>query len=956
MKSFYRYLLLIVLILFSESIVYAQSINLIPNLSGSDQGMFGSPIVYGSNLYFSYINSSGIYQLAKYDGTTLSLIAIPGADYGFRGSPIVYGSNLYFSYLNSSGIYQLAKYDGTNLSLIANLSVTDQGFTGYPIIYGSNLYFQYQNSAGKNQLAKYDGTNLSLIANPSGTDQGFNGPPIVYGSNLYFQYGNSSGNNQLAKYDGTTLSLIANLSGTDQGFNGNPILYGSNLYFQYGNSSGLQQLGKYDGTSLSTIANISGSDNGFNGMPIVYGSNLYFAYWNSSGKNQLAKFDGTTLSLITNLSGLDEGFGNYPIVYKSNLYIQYKNSSGIQFLAKYDGTAFSLISNVSPSDFGFNGFPIEFGGNLYFMYGSYSGNQLLAKYDGTTISLISGASPSDCYFCGGNIIIYGNNLYIQYFNSTGNAQLGQLIFTTWTGTTNTDWNTSTNWNTGAVPTSTDSATIPATTNKPNISVAGAVAGKVTIQSGAVLTVTSPGTLTASNGITVNPDGALVGSSANITGTLTLQQSIIAQRGWRVFANPFTTTQTLATVASNNAITIGNTVPSSGITDSRTYLNSTGLWSNVTGTTWAAATPYALFIRGLASEVTGSTYSGGPTAFTYSVSGTMNGASKSITPNSTSYFKITPNPFAAPVNSQALTGQVSGTNYYTYQISVTGTPRVKAGSWVASGTSSDATHTIPVLGVLAYTPASLATYNVTLTDINTSGTLQTGLFGVESPAPQIELWVEQDGDYWDKLFVRLDANSTASGKERTDLLKFYNENVNVYTIGNDDTRMAIDARNVLSIIPLGISALAGDYNFKIANNSLPEGTIVYLNDKFLHTKTELKVGTTYNFSITTDTATHGEQRFELSFSSKTTTTANDPAGSLTANVLGNITSGNLIAVQIAGATTPVTIAVKDMNGKALGMINASNGIQYVNVANTAKGMLLLQISDGQRSIIKKVMKL
>jgi hypothetical protein len=117
-----------------------------------------------------------------------------------------------------------------------------------------------------------------------------------------------------------------------------------------------------------------------------------------------------------------------------------------------------------------------------------------------------------------------------------------------------------------------------------------------------------------------------------------------------------------------------------------------------------------------------------------------------------------------------------------------------------------------------------------------------------------------------------------------------------------------------------------------------------------------VGDVYPFSITSDAASHGEQRFELSFSTKTTATANDPAGSLTANVLGDITSSNLIAVQIAGAQAPVTIAVKDMNGKAIRTINAVNGIQYLNVGNTAAGMLVLQFSDGKNSVTKKVIKL
>ncbi len=532
----------------------------------------------------------------------------------------------------------------------------------------------------------------------------------------------------------------------------------------------------------------------------------------------------------------------------------------------------------------------------------------------------------------------------------------------WNGITNTDWNTNTNWTPNGIPTSSDNAIIPSTTNKPIITGStAAVANNLTIQNGAILNIASGGTLTVSAGVTVNAGAAITGNYAGITGTATLQQSIIAQRGWRVFANPFSTSQTFSTVASNNAISIQTTGSSNaaGIADNRTFSNTTNTWSDG-GTSIAANTPYGLFIRGLASEVTGLSYSGGPTAFTYNVTGTLNGATTSVTPTSTANFLLVGNPYAAPVNSQALTGQTASTNYYVYTISQGGSQtaqRTNAGSWVAASSSSNTSNTIPVLGVIAYQPASLSSFSITPSDINTGGTLQTGLFGVQSPAQQIELSVEQNGDFRDKLFVRLDANATAAGTERADLLKFYNDNVNVYTISTtDNTRMSIDARNVLNTIPLGISGLTGDYNFKLTNNSLPEGTTVYLNDKLLNTKTALKTGDTYNFSITSDASTMGEQRFELSFSIKSTATANDPQGGLTANVLGNITGGNLIAVQIAGATTPVTIAIKDMSGKALGTISAANGIQYVNVGNTAKGMLLLQISDGKSSIIKKVMKL
>ena len=681
----------------------------------------------------------------------------------------------------------------------------------------------------------------------------------------------------------------------------------------------------------------------------------------SSGNLYVANFQNQTISKITSGGSLTTTWATlainaYPrgiaIDVSGNVYTANLNNNTVSKITSggsvTQGWA-TLASGANPW-----GIAIDGSGNTYT---TNSGNNTVSKITaGGTVTqawatLASGANPYSV------AIDVSGNIYI---GNSGNNTVSKISANTWTGATSTAWANAGNWDFGTVPIATDYVIIPSSSTKPTISVAGAVAGKVSIQSGAVLTLTSPGTLSTTDGITVNPGGALNANSSNITsGTVTLQQSIIAQRGWRVFANPFTSSQTLSTIATDNAISIQTTGSSNaaGIADDRTFNNTSNAWHDA-GTAFSGTAPYALFIRGLASEVTGLTYTGGPTAFTYNVSGTLNAASTTIPASSnTSNFSLVGNPYAAPVNSQALTGQTAGTNYYVYTISVTGTPRVNAGSWVAASSSSNTTNTIPVLGSIAYQPVSTSTFNVTNSDINTSGTLQTGLFGVQTAQQQIELQVEQNGDFRDKLFVRLDANATAAGTERADLQKFYNDNVNVYTINKDDnTRMAIDARNVLNTIPLGISALAGDYNFHLANNNLPQGTAVYLIDKFLHTKTELKVGDTYPFTINSDAASMGEQRFELSFSAKTTATANDPAGSLTANVLGNITSSNQIAVQIAGSSGPVTIGIKDMNGKALGTINAANGIQYVNVGNTAKGMLLLQISDGKNSIIKKVMKL
>ncbi|RCR67901.1 hypothetical protein [Larkinella punicea] len=77
----------------------------------------------------------------------------------------------------------------------------------------------------------------------------------------------------------------------------------------------------------------------------------------------------------------------------------------------------------------------------------------------------------------------------------GLATLPALAQTTWTGTTNTDWNTAGNWSAG-VPTTTLDAIIPNVTPSPTIGAStSAVAKSVEVQSGGTLTIASSATLT-----------------------------------------------------------------------------------------------------------------------------------------------------------------------------------------------------------------------------------------------------------------------------------------------------------------------------------------------------------------------------------------------------------------------------------------------------------------------------
>ena len=523
---------------------------------------------------------------------------------------------------------------------------------------------------------------------------------------------------------------------------------------------------------------------------------------------------------------------------------------------------------------------------------------------------------------------------------------------TWTGSTSTDWNTASNWNLGITPSSSTNVIIPQVSNLPIINTGTNVSvASINIMNAATLTLNG-GTLTTSNGITVSPGGSLIGSSDNITSTVNLQQNIIAQRGYRIFANPFSTSQT-------NLSSTGLIATTTKANDVKTWSNQNNSWSSA-GTGYSslnigANTPYACFVRGSSSDgVVGLTYTSGPSAFTYSVSGTLNGSSYNVpAASNATNFSLIGNPYAAPVNTSALTG-ASGIPYYVYTIAVSGNGRTKSGSWASVLTSSNTT-TIPVLGVIAFQTAG--NYTVTTSDINTSGTLQTGLFGAEKTIQNLELLVEQDGNYQDKLFIRLDANATNNGSDKIDLQKFTNDEVNLYTIAPDNTKLAIDTRNKFSEVPLGINAPFGTYNFKVSNNSMPSDLVVYLKDNLLNTQTLLEKGSSYNFTISNDNLTQGDKRFVLLFSSKNASqlTPENAGTKFNAKVLGNVISGNRLIVNVTGATGQVSINVRDINGRIIGSSIGANGTNTITLNNYSKGLCIVQVNNGTEFIVEKAIK-
>ncbi|MEI6587119.1 MAG: T9SS type A sorting domain-containing protein [Sediminibacterium sp.] len=516
--------------------------------------------------------------------------------------------------------------------------------------------------------------------------------------------------------------------------------------------------------------------------------------------------------------------------------------------------------------------------------------------------------------------------------------------------------------------------------------AGTATGIAGMQTITGLLTPTAGTLAAAGYFTLKSDvsaTAYATSGAATISGLNIQHYLTStQRGWRVVGNPFTTNVSLASLAtaSNIDITYTGVQNSYGATSgasSQTYSASNNTWTAISsGGNWTAQTPIALFIRGTKGEgitgsgagwVSGTNYVGGggtPSTVTLSAQGILNVAAANIIiaankPN------IVTNPFGAPISLTTVMAANSGLSapigYYS-PVKGSTDVKVKSGGYETATPSGGSDIVIPPMGSFVVTSTGSTSLSIPTTAISLV-TPTTGILGAGGLPNSVALKVAgATGVYYDKLNIVFDNKSTDASGDIYDFMKLANENFDLYSLSTNNNKLAYDNRKSMSddqVIPLGIRSIqTGAYQFELLDNHLPIGTTVYLKDNFLHTQTELQEGNVTAFKVETDTLSQGEKRFELLFSNKKTgLTATESAvpGAFSADILGNITSNNTVAVKIAGNKGPVIISIHDVAGRSMGTVNAAEGTQQIYIGNTGTGMLLFEFNDGKTRIIKKLIK-
>lgn len=333
------------------------------------------------------------------------------------------------------------------------------------------------------------------------------------------------------------------------------------------------------------------------------------------------------------------------------------------------------------------------------------------------------------------------------------------------------------------------------------------------------------------------------------------------------ANGFT-----PTVTNNPSAFWYNTLTGNG-----SYINDSTGWIPFTHTNgvgsnaWKKMQGIRVLFRGAKGEGLSSCCDYTPTSFTYKMHGPVNQCevTHSLQTNSNDGYNLIGNPFASNINLKNTVRGSSVSNYFYVWNPYMGT----AGGYITQFFNN--TYILPAYS--GFIVRGLSNSNNTIkfpesikTTSNSTHTLHkttTGEFGTD--AVQLRITSDNGDIFWDRMLLFFD-NQAVSGIDDNDAKKMRNSNLDFYTFSSTSERLAIDTRPLVhqEVIQLGIetNVLDKTYTIVVEDYDLPNGEQLYLHDKYLNVVEPLSLGMTYDFTITSDPASQGNNRFEINVSS------------------------------------------------------------------------------------------
>ena len=521
------------------------------------------------------------------------------------------------------------------------------------------------------------------------------------------------------------------------------------------------------------------------------------------------------------------------------------------------------------------------------------------------------------------------------------------------------------------------------------------AAGATVNTGDTLKI--KGTLTLTSG-TLNTDNTLVLASDTsgtariaaitggaITGNVIVQQYITGgRRAYRFLCHPFNNYISLNQIEQYVDIT-GAGGSMNGFTTTSSNAPSSYWYNPVYGNStmgsdpgWRAFTNTSctmdsnkfkqyegirLVIRGSKGQgLTGATYTASPV--TISMYGAVNTGSVSIPmvkgTGANADFNFIGNPYPSPVDlgtavkAAQTAGQVTGGAYYVWNpyLGTSGqfvTAPIDGTPYYLEGNAAFEVRTLSNGSVMSFTESNKASS-------------ESAVLLRTAPKEYLTLNVYDTAYHmWDGMYVSFNDEATAGDDDQYDGRKPQGPaSLNFYSLASDNTKMSLDARPYAAgkVIPLGVkSSYAQEFIIKADNAAIPAGGEVYLVDKYLNQSLKMQQGAEYHFTITGDSMSQGNSRFELRMGAAETAITPTVKG-MNVQMMPNPATDEVTITYKLQGKEKVNLRLLDVSGNTIlskDLGTQQNGSTKLSLESLSSGIYMVEITSGSEQIVERLIK-
>jgi hypothetical protein len=338
------------------------------------------------------------------------------------------------------------------------------------------------------------------------------------------------------------------------------------------------------------------------------------------------------------------------------------------------------------------------------------------------------------------------------------------------------------------------------------------------------------------------------------------------------------------------------------------------------------------------------------------------------------FVIVGNPYPASLRlGQALAEATGpGGNMSNAAIWTWNPTKGNAGGFTVVPSAKFPTAKIPICGsfVAMVTPGSSSVLNfnesdkavttVTKTWFKPSGEEVEEEVPVEEPEiilnQGLQLSAEQAGEVFDETYIYFDQQAHPA-KEYADAPKLINPEFNFCSISSSMEKLSVDVRPFENgkIVDLQLTTSSrGDFTFVAGDYNLPEGTELYLVDKYLGIEKLLKSGTKYGFTLDDKPGSQGS-RFHLRMGQSSLASG---SAALTLTMMPNPATDQVTVLINAPQDGEGVIRLISVTGQEMRQVKVASvkdASVVVSLDGIASGMYLVEFTTNGNKVVRRLVK-